>query len=91
VIARGYYRDNFGGGEALDDFVKKSQRLNRWDCAVKNVAGDDYGINRAANSQIDKEFKCLLLRLLQPIPVQGTPKVPIRGVQQSHGATLPGV
>lgn len=77
-------------GEPVQHLVEERDRLQAGQRPVVHVSGDQHGIHALGFDHVHQVVEEGVLGLVEALPVEGAPQMPVGGMQQSHASTLAG-
>src|SRR5699024_8516359 len=77
-----------GGTDTGQYSVEQANRVHRGERTVVEVTGHDHHVDPFGPDGVDEVVEDGGLGIEQVLPVEGTTQVPVRSVQQAHGADI---
>src|SRR5690606_39693153 len=88
VVAAGHHHAGTGGGEPGERLVGQRHGVDRRQRPVVDVAGDDHQVDLFRLDDLQQVVDVHRPRVEHPDPVEGTPEVPVGGVEDTHTDNL---
>ena len=88
VIAAGDQHPGSGTGQACESVVGKSDRVDRGEGPVVDVAGKHHHVDRLSRHHLEQMVDERSLVIEHPLSMEGAPEMPVGGVEDPHTTNL---